>query len=104
MDRGFLELLFEDLSTWKLVTIVSKLIYNLLRGRIQPTYIGVTIHLLSTMDIPVVYSFMDEFQLSILFFFQHQNLNPCNVRLFGDFFPMDFKGTPECHPRKEDHI
>ena len=26
---------------WKLVTIVSKLGYNLFRGRIQPTYIGV---------------------------------------------------------------
>ena len=70
MDRGFLELLFEDLSTrvsMEVVTIVSKLIYNLLRGRIQPTYIGVTIHLLSTMDIPVVYSFMDEFQLFCFF-------------------------------------
>ena len=38
---------------WKLVTIVSKLVYNLHNGRIQPTYIGVIIHLLSTMDIPV---------------------------------------------------
>ena len=38
---------------WKLVTIVSKLGYSLLTGRIQPTFIGVIIHLLSTMDIPV---------------------------------------------------
>ena len=38
---------------WNLVTIVSKLGYNLFRGRNQPTYIGVIIHLLSTMDIPV---------------------------------------------------
>ena len=39
---------------WKLVTFVSKLVYNLLRGRIQPTYKGVIIfHLLSTMDIQV---------------------------------------------------
>ena len=38
---------------WKLVTIVSKLGYNLLTGRIQPTFIGVIIHVLSTMDIPV---------------------------------------------------
>ena len=36
-----------------IVTIVSKLVYNLYRWRIQPTYIGVIIHLLSTMDIPV---------------------------------------------------
>ena len=36
-----------------IVTIVSKLGYNLFTGRIQPTFIGVIIHLLSTMDIPV---------------------------------------------------
>ena len=30
---------------WKLVTIVSKLGYNLLTGRIQPTFKGVIIHL-----------------------------------------------------------
>ena len=36
-----------------LVTIVSKLVYKLFTGRIQPTSIGVIIHLLSTMDIPV---------------------------------------------------
>ena len=36
-----------------IVTIVSKLVYNLLTGRIQPTYIGVITHLLSSMDIPV---------------------------------------------------
>ena len=36
-----------------IVTIVSKLVYNLFRGRIQPTYIGVIIHLLSTIGIPV---------------------------------------------------
>ena len=36
-----------------IVTIVSKLGYNnLFMGRIQPTFIGVIIHLLSTMDIP----------------------------------------------------
>ena len=34
-------------------TIVSKLGYNLFTGRIQPTFIGIIIHLLSTMDIPV---------------------------------------------------
>ena len=38
---------------WKLVTIVSKLVYNLFTGRNQPTYIGVIRHLLSTMDIQV---------------------------------------------------
>ena len=38
---------------WNLVTILSKLGCNLLRGRIQPTYIGVIIYLPSTMDIPV---------------------------------------------------
>ena len=38
---------------WKLLTIVSKLVYNLVTGRKQPTYKGVIIHLLSTMDIPV---------------------------------------------------
>ena len=44
----------------KLVTIVSKLVYNLFRGRIQPTYRGVIIiHLLSTMDIPVVTTFTE---------------------------------------------
>ncbi len=36
-----------------IVTIVSKLAYNLLRGRIQPTYKGAIIHWLSTMDIQV---------------------------------------------------
>ena len=35
------------------VIVTSKLVYNLLTGRIQPTYIGVIIHLLSSMDIPV---------------------------------------------------
>ena len=35
----------------KLVTIVRQLIYKLFPGRIQPTYIVVIIHLLSTMDI-----------------------------------------------------
>ena len=30
--------------------MVSKLVYNLFRGRNQPTYMGVIIHLLSTMD------------------------------------------------------
>ena len=34
--------------------MVSKLVYNLFRGRIQPTYIGVITQLLSTMDIQVV--------------------------------------------------
>ena len=43
---------------WKLVTIVSKLGYNLLTGRIQPTFIGVVIHLLSTMDILVAQMFL----------------------------------------------
>ena len=46
---------------WKLVTIVGKLVYFtyiLHRGRIQPTYIGVIIHLLSTMDIQVWYTGM----------------------------------------------
>ena len=36
---------------------VSKLVYNLFTGRILPTYIGVIIHLLSTMDIPVPNSY-----------------------------------------------
>ena len=39
---------------WKLVTIVSKLGYNLFTGRIQPTFIGIIINLLSTMGIPVL--------------------------------------------------
>ena len=30
-------------------------LFHLLTGRIQPTFIGVIIHLLSTMDIPVVF-------------------------------------------------
>ena len=52
--RGGASLIFGTrVSCWKLVTIVSKLGYNLFRGRIQPTYIGVIIQLLSTMDIPV---------------------------------------------------
>ena len=34
---------------WKLVTTVSKLVYNLFRGRIQPVSIEVIILLLSTM-------------------------------------------------------
>ena len=33
---------------WKLVTIVSKLGYNLFTGRKQPTFVGAIIHLLST--------------------------------------------------------
>ena len=36
-----------------IVTIVSKLVYNLFTGRNQPTYIGAIINLLSTMDTPV---------------------------------------------------
>ena len=37
-----------------IVSYVSKLGFcHLFTGRIQPTYIGVIIHLLSTMDIPV---------------------------------------------------
>ena len=38
---------------WNLVGIVSELVYNLYTGRKHPTYIGVVIHLLSTMDIAV---------------------------------------------------
>ena len=38
-----------------IVMIVSKLVYNLFRGRNQPTYNRVYfIHLLSPMDIPIV--------------------------------------------------
>ena len=33
-----------------IVTIVSKFVYNLFTGRNQPTYIGVRIHLLTSMD------------------------------------------------------
>ena len=36
-----------------IVTSDRKLVYKLFRGRIQPTDIGVIIHLPSTMDIPV---------------------------------------------------
>ena len=36
-----------------IVTSDRKLGYNLLRGRVQPTFIGVIIHLLSTVDIPL---------------------------------------------------
>ena len=42
------------MSCWNLVTILSKLGCNLLRGRNQPTYIGVVIYLLSSMDILAV--------------------------------------------------
>ena len=36
--------------------VVSKLVYNLFRGRIQPTYIGVIIYLLKyQQDIPVCF-------------------------------------------------
>ena len=39
-----------------IVTIASKLgFFHLFRERIHPTYIGVIIQLLSTMDIPVTY-------------------------------------------------
>ena len=31
---------FSRVSGWKLGKLVSKLVYNLCRGRIQPTYIG----------------------------------------------------------------
>ena len=37
----------------EVIVASSKLVYNLLTGRIQPTYTAVIIHLLSTMDIPV---------------------------------------------------
>ena len=35
------------------IVIVSWLKFHLFRGLIQPTYLGVIIHLLSTMDVPV---------------------------------------------------
>ena len=38
-----------------IVTIVSKLVYFTYLRDLQPTYKGVIIHLLSTMDIPVVF-------------------------------------------------
>ena len=38
-----------------IVTNVSKLVYNLLRELPPPIYIGIIIHVLSTMDIPVGY-------------------------------------------------
>ena len=37
-----------------IVTIVSKSVYNLFTGRIQPTSIGVIIHLLSTMAMDIL--------------------------------------------------
>ena len=39
--------------SWKLVTIVSKLVYNHLRGLTTHLYIGLIIHLQSIMVIPV---------------------------------------------------
>ena len=47
-----------------IVTIVSKLGYNLFRGHIQPTYIRVIIQLLSTMDIQYVCSFFGVYTFS----------------------------------------
>ena len=38
-----------------IVTIVSKLVYFTYLRDLHPTYKGVIIHLLSTMDIPVVF-------------------------------------------------
>lgn len=45
----------ESVSTTYLETIVivSWRLFHLSRGRKQPTYIGVTVHVLSTMDITV---------------------------------------------------
>ena len=42
-----------DVRLEVIVRIVCKLVYNLLTGRIQPTYRGEMIHLRSTTDIPV---------------------------------------------------
>ena len=43
-------------SPWKFVTISSKLVYKLFRGRIQPTYKGIIIYLLKyQQDIPVCF-------------------------------------------------
>ena len=47
-----------------IVRIVSELVYNLYTGRRQHTYIGVVIHLLSTMDIAVWICFFIFFQAS----------------------------------------
>ena len=41
------------MSCWHLVTILSKLGCFTYLGDLQPTYIGVIIYLLSSMDIPV---------------------------------------------------
>ncbi len=44
---------YYDRVSMEVSTSNSKLVYKLFRGRNQPTYIGIIIHLLSTMDIPV---------------------------------------------------
>ena len=41
------------MSGWKLVTIVSKLVYFTYLWDLQATFVGVIVHLLSTMDISV---------------------------------------------------
>ena len=63
---------------WKLVTIVSKLVYNLLKGLITYSYIGVITQLLSTMDIPVR-EYPDSCHES---FSRHENFKPSS-RTFG---------------------
>ena len=87
-----------------IVTIVSKLGYNyLFTGRIQPTYIGVIIHLLSTMDITVGAHFESFFLWDGLIFIG-MFTPKIGVQIFyrcGCFFPLGVKTAQIylLHPR-----
>ena len=62
-------------SPWKLVTIVSELVYFTYLRDLQPTYTGVMIHLLSSMDIPVMYHVQYLVLFNIIFRIWRSNKN-----------------------------
>ena len=63
---------------WNLVAIVKKLVYNIFRGRKQTTYIGIIIHCLSPMDIPVLNT-----EGGIFRFYFSNRLKPPTSKAFG---------------------